>query len=297
MKFVVSCENNCDLKRSWLEQSKVPYICTRRIQGGKEYSDCFDSDKEYDEFYETIKKGEMPTTSAINPFEYKEFFEKVRKENPNLPIVHVALSSGLSNACQNGITASKEVKDVTVIDSLAATLVIGELVEKLVELRDKGTDAKTAIEFINDFKMHQQTWVIVSDLFHLKRGGRIKPTAAVIGAVLNIRPIIHISQKGKLAVENKERGNIRAVKYILSRIEKYGNLNENKQGGLGRERPEIWVGRTSNSELYELLRTSIQSSYPNAKIRTGVIGSVIGTHVGCGAVGVLFHGAKRLDIE
>jgi len=129
----------------------------------------------------------------------------------------------------------------------------------------------------------------MTDLFHLKRGCRISPTKALIGAILNVRPIIHISRRGKLAMENRERGNFKAVKYILSRMEKYGEKFD--------KNCEVWIVRTTQSELFELMKDSIRSQYPEVKIRTSIVGPIIGTHLGCGGVGVLFHGAPRLDIE
>jgi DegV family protein with EDD domain len=299
MKFVVTAENNCDLKRSWLEKNNVPYICTPRICDEVEYLDCFDTDAEFDAFYKQIKAAKNPpTTAAINPTQYREFFESVIKAHPNTPIVHVALSSGLSNACQNAIDVAKgfgtggvsggNAPTVTVIDCLTATLANGEIVEEIVKMRDAGVGAEEATEKINEFKMHSQGWIIMTDLKHLKRGGRISPAAAAIGGLLNVRPIIHVSKAGKLAVAGKARGDINAVKYVIERVKTLGNENYNGQ---------IWVARTTQSALYDLLLETVKRQFPHAKVRTGIIGSVIGTHLGFGGVGVLFHGAERLDIK
>jgi len=279
----------------------------KRILNGVEISECFDKDEEFDAFYENLKKGEMPTTTQLNPFELKDYFEDILKKNPKGDLIHVSLSSGLSNTFNNAKSAAEEVnkhlesiagpkRHVYVIDSLMGTLGIGEQVEELVRMRDEGASTEDAVKSIEDFLAHQQGWVIMTDLFHLKRGGRISGAAAAIGSVLNIRPIVHLTKKGKLAIENKIRGNQKAVKYILSRMEKYGDKYAKENGG-DFINSSIWIARTSNSELFELVKSSVHSAYPNIKIKIGIVGSVVGTHLGGGGVAVLFHGAPRLDID
>ena len=296
--FIVSTDTCADMPRSWYEKNGVKYAIMKRILGGRELTECFDTDADFDNFYDSIKKGDMPSTTQLNPFELKDYFEKIIKDTREGDLVHVCLSSGLSATHNNAMAAAREVnkeleaggsdRRVYVIDSLIATLGQGQMVDELVTMRDAGETTRVAIEKIEELRAHQQAWVIVSDLFHLKRGGRISGAKAAIGSVLNIRPIIHLSQRGKLAMESKMRGNQKAVKYILSRMEKYG-INLLSQ--------TVWVVRTSKSELYDLTLSSIKSQYPTMKIRTAIVGPIIGTHLGCGGVGVLFVGAPRLDID
>ena len=302
-KFIVSCDNCADMPKSWYERNDVHCLPIKRILGGKEFEEIFDKDAEFDTFYEELKRGELPTTSAINPFEFKERFEKLLKGEPNCDLIHISLSSGLSVTFNNAKSAAAEVTKgmdgkhtVYAFDSLMGTLGMGDQVEELVKLRDQGMSAEDAVAHLETYRDHQHGWVIMSDLFHLKRGGRIKPAQAIIGAALNIRPIIHLSAKGKLPVENKVRGNIKAVKYILSRMEKYGDKYMKENGG-DFSKSTVWVVRTSNSDLYTMLHDNIRATYPDIHIKTGIVGPVIGTHLGNGGAAVLFHGAPRLDIE
>ena len=298
--FIVTCDTCADMPKSWYEKNDVPYIIMRRILGGKEINECFDKDSEFDAFYESIKKGDLPTTTQLNPFELKDFFEEIFKKYPDGDIIHVALSSGLSASYNNAVSASNEVnktlggkRKVHIVDSLMGTLGIGAQVEELARVRDEGMTTESALKHIANFRTHQQGWVIMSDLFHLKRGGRISAAKAAIGSVLNIRPIIHISAKGKLAIENKMKGNIKAVKYLVSRMEKYGE----KHVGGDFSKSTVWVVRTSKSDLVDLTVASIRAVYPEVKIRHGIVGPIIGTHLGNGGVAVLWNGAPRLDID
>jgi DegV family protein with EDD domain len=290
------------MPRGWYDKNDVKYIVMKRVVNGKEIAECFDTDADFDKFYEGLKRGEMPTTVAINEYEFREHFEKILKSSPESDILHLALSSQMSVTCANGLKVAAEMNAelekagrtnrVYVYDSLSATLAIGVQAEELAKLRDAGMPAAEVVKFLGDYIQSQHGWVIMTDLFHLKRGGRIKPAAAVIGAVLNIRPIIHLAAKGNLAIESKIRGNFKAVKYILSRMEKFGEKHVPDFA-----KSTVWVVRTSQSELFELVRDSIRSVYPDITIKTGIVGPVVGSHLGCGAVAVLFRGDRRLDLK
>ena len=294
-KFIISTDTCADMPRSWYEKNKIHYIPIKYILDGEEHAKCFDKEAEFDAFYDGIKNGALPTTAALNPFELKEYFENILKAEKTGDIIHVCLSSGLSVTHQNAVSAAAEInkdlkgRKVYVIDSLSATVVIGAQLEELVKLREQGVAAQAAVEAIETYRDNQQGWVIMSDLFHLKRGGRISPTKAAIGTMLNIRPVIHLSKIGKLGIENKERGNLKAIKYVISRMEKYAGPDFPKS--------TIWVARTSQSELYEQFLVAVRKAYPEMVIKTAVVGPVIGAHLGCGGVGVVWHGNPRLDIE
>lgn len=304
--FIVSCDTSADMPRSWYEKNDVKYIIMKRILHGVDIAECFDTDQDFDKFYESLKKGDQPTTTQINPFELKEFFQKLLKDNKTGDIIHIPLSSGLSATCANAQKAADEInadleksgspRRVHVFDSLMGTMGIGQQVLYATEYRDAGMTTAEAIEKLTKLREGQQGWVVMTDLFHLKRGGRISKTAAVFGALLNIRPIVHIGQKGKLAIENKVRGNYKAVKYILSRMEKFGE-KWGKENGVDFTKSTVWVVRTSQSELFELMKDSIRAQYPEITIKTAIVGPIIGTHLGCGGVAVLFNGGARLDIE
>jgi len=132
----------------------------------------------------------------------------------------------------------------------------------------------------------------MTDLFNLRRGGRISGVKATIGTMLNIRPIIHVNSKGKLAIENKMKGNKHALNYVLKKMQELGEI-----GNKNFATSTIYVIRTSESPLFDELKTLIVGKYPKLKIKAGIVGPIIGTHLGCGAIALLFEGAKRLNID
>jgi len=297
-KFTISVDSSSDLYKSFLKANNIYCLVMKRVLNGKEIEELFDSEREFDNFYETLKKGDLPTTVAINPFELKEHFEKILKAEKDGDIIHVGLSSGLSLTQENALKAAAEVNEtlkgrkVYAFDSLVATHGIVQLVDELIKLRDAGVATEDAIKRITELRDHQQGWVIMTDLFHLKRGGRISGAKAVIGAILGIKPIVCINDKGKLAIENKMRGNSGAINYILGKIKELGeNARDDFKDGT------IYAVRTSKSALFDELKSAVSEKYPTMKVKEAVIGPIIGTHLGCGGAIVLFEGAKRLSVK
>lgn len=296
-KFIISTDSSSDFYKSTLRRNNIYCIVMKRIIKGKEVSELYDSVKEVDSFYETLKKGALPSTVAINPFELQEQFESILKSEPKGDIIHVGLSSGLSATYENAMKAAEEVnkkltgRKVCVVDSLHATAGLDMIIDELLRLRDSGASVQESIKRIEQLRDNQQTWVYVSDLFHLKRGGRISGAKAAIGSILNIRPIIVVSKSGKLAIENKIRGTQTAINYVLEKMEEGSKVTNNFKNRT------IYLVRTSQSKCYDDFKDSIKKRFPDITIKESVMGPIIGTHVGCGAWAVVFESTPRLDIS
>jgi len=296
--FVISCDSCVDLFKRYLEEKNVHSITMKRVLNGNEISEHYNSTEEFDAFYETMKKGALPTTVAINQHEMKEHFEEILKREKEGDIIHLPLSSGLSVTCENAIKAAEELnktlknRKVHVIDTFGATLTMGYLCEELIKLRDSGVTTKDAIKRLEELRDHMQIWVIMTDLFNLKRGGRISGVKATIGTLLKINPILVLNHKGKLAIENKMKGSKHAIDYVLTKMQKFGkDINKNFDSNTA------YIIRTSQSKLFDDTKDAIAKKYPNMNMKEGLIGPIIGSHLGCNSVAVIFEGAKRLEVE
>jgi len=268
------------------------------IINGVEYGEHFDSPAEFDAFYESIKKGALPTTVALNPEELQSHFETMLKNNPEGDIIHIPLSSGLSVTCDSAFKAAEVVnrnlkdRKVYVVDSLIATHGMGWLVDELIDMRNKGVSTQDAIKRTENLRDHMHLWVAVNDLFHLKRGGRVSGAKAAIGTMLNLKPIIIVNSKGKLAIESKAKGMTMAIEYLLKKMHQYGEkANPNFAKGT------VYIARTTEDKSYEQLKSAITKKYPAMTIKEGRVGPVIGSHLGSGAILVFFEGAPRLTIN
>ena len=161
----------------------------------------------------------MSVTSQINPEEAREMMEPFLKEGKDL--LHLAFSSGLSGTYNSMRIAAEELAEdypdakIIVIDTLCACMGEGLLLYKVLQLKDQGKTLEEIAEWVEANKLHICHNVTVDDLNHLHRGGRISKTAAVFGTLVQVKPIIHMDENGKLQVIGKERGRKRSLNKIV----------------------------------------------------------------------------------
>ena len=297
-KFIISTDSCVDLFKSYLNERNIYCITMKRILNGREIEEHFDSTKEFECFYDTLEKGEMSTTVAVNPQEAKEHFEEILAKEKIGDIIHIPLSSGLSITCANAEQAAAELnqtldgRKIYVVDSFIATHGMAMLVEELIKMRDAGKSTTEAVERIKYLREHIQAWVIMGDLMHLKRGGRISGFKAAIGTLLNVKPIISVNRQGKLCIENKMKGERNAIKYVLDKMQKLGE--QESEDFLNNT---VYLVRTRENKLFNEFKKAVKEKYPTLRIKESLIGPIIGTHLGCSGAFVIFEGALKVDIK
>lgn len=230
-------------------------------------------------------------TSQINPFTHEEFWEKVIEKTGPTDIVHLTLSSGLSETYSSACKAAESFMEkhpdsrVYVVDSLAATQAEMPVFETALRLRDAGENAAAAAEALRAYSHRIQVYIIADDLFHLKRGGRVSTAAAVVGSMFKIKPLIVFDDAGKLQVYKKPLGWKKALKMVLDHIDEYCTDPSSKK---------FWIAHADALDKAEEARDAILAKYPGATVRIGWIGPVIGAHTGAGTIGILFESNSRL---
>lgn len=288
-QIIISTDSCLDELKSILKEKQVEYIPMVYILD-KEYRDEFESQKEYDEFYEKMKNGAMPTTSMLNSIEVQTYFENLIKQH-DCDIVHISLSSGLSGTYDNTLLASRVVMEkypenkIYVVDSLSATQGQNLLVNFALKQKEKGKTAQGIFNDLQEVKYNMQHWVFIRDLFHLRRGGRITAAKAVIGSVLKTKPILTMTRLGKLDAKEVVMGTKKAIKTLYEKLEKCGY--ENKEGNT------IYIAHSNNFEDAEHLKKLITKHYDNAIVEIKNIGPVIGSHSGPGTIALMFFGKER----
>ena len=171
------------------------------------------------EFYALMRAGAAPATTLINPQQYVEFFEPELAAGRD--VFHVTISSGLSGTYCNAVLAARELeaqypgRKVRVIDSLSATCGEGIVMRLMIEKYQEGVSGGALEEFINANKLRVHHRFTVNDLVYLKRGGRISSATALIGGILNIKPLLYINNEGKLISNDKTQGRKRALKGLV----------------------------------------------------------------------------------
>lgn len=240
------------------------------------------------EFFEKLRTGSLPTTSQINPEQAREALEPLAKEGKD--ILYIGFSSGLSGSYNSVRMAAEDLKEeypdinIITIDSLCACMGEGLLLYKALELKERGMSMKEIVEWVEANKLHICHNVTVDDLNHLHRGGRISRTTAVVGSMIKIKPIIHMSDEGKLVVIGKERGRKKSLISIVDRMEKQMQ---------GYDNDIVMITHGDCIEDAEFVKKQVEERFGIHNVMINGIGSVIGSHTGAGVVAVFFMGDKR----
>jgi DegV family protein with EDD domain len=293
MNFILTTDTSCDEYRNVLDKLNIPWIPLTFTIDGATFDDNFSSDAEYIAFYEKLKNGAKPTTSQITPLSHEEFFEKVISERKADAIIHLSLSSGLSETVNSAKKGAEDYMKrnpktkIYIIDTLIATQGHNLLLYKAIKMRDQGLPVEKAYKELENLAPRAHGWFMVDNLFHLKRGGRVSGASAVIGTILNIKPLLIIDYEGKLKVVKKKNGVSQALSFILEMIKEYKTDDTD----------EFYIMQANTPKNAELLKERIKKEYPLAVVRIGWLGPIIGTHCGDGMLGVAFIGKDRKEIR
>ncbi|EEA81445.1 EDD domain protein, DegV family [[Clostridium] nexile DSM 1787] len=285
-EFVIVSDSTVDLPKEYLQSKQVPIISLSYIMDGVTYEEM--DGLSHKEFFEKLRAGSLPTTSQINPEQAREALELFAKEGKD--ILYIGFSSGLSGSYNSVRMAAEDLKEeypdinIITIDSLCACMGEGLLLYKALELKEHGMSMEEIAKWVEANKLHICHNVTVDDLNHLHRGGRISKTTAVVGSMIKIKPIIHMSDEGKLVVIGKERGRKKSLVSIVDRMEKQMQ---------GYDNDIVMITHGDCIEDAEFVKKQVEERFGIHNVMINGIGSVIGSHTGAGVVAVFFMGDKR----
>ena len=220
-EFLISTDNTADLPYSYYKENHIEYMYLTYTMDGVTY------DKENElpskEFYAKMRAGSMPTTSQVNSETVKEVWRPYLEQG--IDILHLAFSSGLSGSCNSARLAAEELKEehpeynIIVIDSLCASLGEGMFVYKAVELRKAGNSMEETAAWLEKHKLNFCHVFTVDDLHHLHRGGRVSKMTAVLGTMINIKPLLHVDNEGHLIPLDKVRGRKKSLVSLVDMMD------------------------------------------------------------------------------
>lgn len=216
-EYMIVTDSAMDLSKEVLEELEVPYMPLNYIIDGQTYEDM--SGLSGKEFFDKIREGAMPTTSQVNPEQADKKLRPYLEEG--MDILYIGFSSGLSGSYNSVRIAMEELADeyperkMLAIDSLCAGMGEGLLVYKAVQLKRAGKSMEEVAAWVEENKLHVCHNVAADDLFHLHRGGRVSKASAIVGTMIQIKPIIHMDENGQLKVIGKERGRKKALHHIV----------------------------------------------------------------------------------
>ncbi len=291
-KFILSTDSTCDLYAGFVQSNDIKFVSLTYTVEDKEgkFTDGLDNFTDYSQyvnFYEKLRQGCFSRTSMLNYESHYQHFLALAKEGAK-DVVHFTISSGLSPTVTVAEKAAAEIRkdypdfNVYAVDSLSATIGQGALVRAALRLRDEGKTAAEAVEYVKELRFHLQYVVAANDLNYLKRGGRVSAVAAMAGSMLGIKPILSFNNEGKLVVVDKVRGMKKVFSYALEKMERFPLSAENSL---------VWIVHTDAPKEAEELAAAIEGKF-GIKPEVSIMGPVIGSHVGPGAVAVLWKSDK-----
>lgn len=285
--FVIFTDSGCDISADILKEWDVLSLdLTFRFEGeDKEYSN---AEMPVKKFYDRMRSGEVAKTSAINTATFEEAFDALLKQGKDL--LYLGFSSGLSNTYNCAKMAAAELAEkypdnkIITVDTLAASAGQGLLVNFAVKKRAEGATIEQTAQYIESIKLNLCHWFTVDDLVYLKRGGRVSAAAALVGTVLNIKPMLHVDNHGHLISKAKVRGRKTTLKFLC---DKYGELAQDKKNGT------VYICNADCMDDVNVLKEMLAEEYGASVEIVTDIGPVIGAHAGPGTIAVFFLGSQR----
>lgn len=280
--YVIFVDSACDISCDLLNEWGVKYCQLSLVfsDDPKEYSDHEIPAKD---FYNRMRGGALPKTSAANMGKFCDAFEEIVKTKTD--ILYLGFSSGLSATCNFAREAAEEIMSnyegskIAVVDSLCASAGYGLLVKLLVDKKNDGATLDELADFAENTKMHVTHWFTVDDLKYLKAGGRVSAATALVGGMLNIKPVMKVDENGKLISVSKVRGRRAALKAMA---DMYNETAIDKQNGV------VYI---SHGDCIDDANELAAMLYENNGVKVELItnvGPVIGSHSGPGTLALFF---------
>lgn len=289
MSFEIVTDTSSNLQNKVVEEYSIKRIPFSYYVDGKEYT-CMDTDSfDAEAYYAKIKSGVKVTTSQVTPQRFVENFEPMLKEGKD--ILFVSMASGISGSCSSAGIAANQLKEdyperkIEIVDSMGASLGEGLIALEGAKLRSKGIGLEETAARLRDMTRRMCQIFTVDDLMHLRRGGRLSNLSAIVGTVLQIKPLLKGSSDGKIVAFHKVRGRKRAIEALAERFDKYA-VEPAKQ--------LVGIAHSACKKDAEYLAELIKRNNPPAEIMMVDYEPVTGSHVGPGALALFFFGRENV---
>ena len=283
--FSILVDTNTDLLQEYIDEHGIMYIPIAFIVDGVTHNKGNWEEISAVDYYNALRKGSEAGTMLANLESFVEIFTDFAKQGKSL--VTITLSSGLSGTYQNGAAALMEVKsiypdcDIHVIDSINAAGGAGVLASLAVDKRAEGLSASETAAFLEEKKHSVLALFTVDDLMHLHRGGRLSKVQAIAGSLIGIKPMLNVAPDGTLKLKDRVRGRKTSITTLFEQMKR--TLDPNKKLG------KVIISHSDCEADAETLAEMIRKAYNAPHVIVAMMGPIIGTHVGPGAVALFFE--------
>lgn len=288
-EYVLITDSSADLSQEMVQELGVTVLPLSFTIQGKTYRN-YPDNREMDLplFYDMLRAGELATTSAVNVAEYTQAVEPILQEGKDVLIL--AFSSGLSSTYQASVLAAGELREkypdrkIYTVDTLCASLGQGLLVYLAAQEQRKGKSIEEVRDWAEETKLNLCHQFTVDDLHFLKRGGRISATTAVVGSMLQIKPVLHVDNEGHLINIGKARGRQASLKALVDKMEK--TVTEES-------RKTVFISHGDCRKDAVTVADMVRERFGTQDIRINFVGPVIGAHSGPGTLALFYLGTER----
>ena len=284
-RFQIITDSCSDLPQEMIQELQLCVIPMSMEYQGRTY---LEGELSMEEFYNGLRQGESAKTAAVNPETWATTIEPFLKDGTDVLVI--SFSSGLSSTYQSAVIAGEDLSDsypdrkIRVIDSLCASMGQGLLVWYAAKFRDEGKSLDEVASWVESHKLNLCHWFTVDDLMFLKRGGRISGATAVMGTMLQIKPVLHVDDEGHLIAMSKARGRKASLQALIEKLYKTGLPGENET---------VFLSHGDCLEDAQYVAQLLKERCGVKNVVINYIGTVIGSHSGPGTVALFFLGDKR----
>ena len=286
--FTIITDSSCDLPAKIAEQLHIRVIPLTVTVDGVQYHNFLDErELPFEQFYTNLPQMKSVTTSAVNIAEFTTVMESEIMTGRD--VLYLGFSSGLSATYSAAVQAAKELSEkypthkIYTVDTLAASMGQGLLVYLAVMEKNKGKSIEEVRDFVENTKLSLAHWFTVADLGQLKRGGRISAATALLGTMLNIKPVLHVDDAGKLISMQKARGRAASIRAMVEKME---------ESAIDPAEQVIFISHGNCYDDAKKLADMVTAKW-GCRCVINYVGPVIGAHSGQGTLALFFLGKQR----
>nr|WP_122013419.1 DegV family protein [Maliibacterium massiliense] len=286
--YIIMTDSNTEIPWQFAQENDIPVVRMPYTIEEKEYFYDLGEHTDFKAFFDKMRGGVVPKTAILPPQFYLDFWKPILERGQD--ILFICFSSKLSAAFSVIQMARQEIleaypeRKLDLVDTKSISMGAGLLVYYAVQMYKDGKGRDEVRAWLEENAPKMQHWFAVEDLVYLKRTGRVSPTAAAVGTMLGVKPILSVDQEGALKPVTKVKGRKKAIRYLLDRLDALV------------EHPEEQVCVVMQADCAqdgEKIKEEIAQKHPFKEIWVRDVGPVVGSHAGPGTIAVLFMGGER----
>ena len=289
MAYKIITDSSANLTDAQIAEYGVEILSLKYYIGDEGYESYIKGEKiDYSNVYKILREKGKITTSLANREDCDKVILPVLEEGYDALIL--SFSSGLSGTCQTIINSVEDYKEmfpdreIVVVDTLCASMGQGLLVHYAVKLKNEGKTLQEVAEWAENNKLNICHTFTLDDLFFLKRGGRLSGTSAVVGSLMNIKPLMHVADDGKLYVTGKARGRKAAINHLIDSV---------GEKGIDVENQDIYIVHGDCEDEAKIIGEAVKEKYNVKNVIYNCLDPVIASHAGPGTLAIFFVGKER----